>query len=78
MTLKPQKMIKLPAASTEDDYKLQADLRTFIAYKKLCKDPERLKQIKALAIKAKIENGEVVAAIDEELSENDSTESGEE
>lgn len=66
------KMVKLPKDDSNEDWELLNDLRTVIAYKKLCKDPKRLEQIKALALKAKTENVEIVAAIDEKLSESHS------
>lgn len=70
MADKKAKMVKLSPVS-DDDWQVQADLRTLIEYKKMCKDKKRYDAVLALAKQKKDELSEVVTDLIEEKMEGE-------
>jgi len=63
------KMIKLPKADSEDDWKVRVDFQTLVEAKKIQCDPARHKKVLAYAMQAKKNADDVVKDIIEEQVE---------
>ena len=74
MAVTKAKMIKLPKADTEDDWKVRSDFQTLVEAKKICKDKARHEKVLAYAMQAKKNADDVVKDIIEEKAEYESGE----
>ena len=68
------KMIKLPKANSEDDWKVRADFQTLVEAKKIHCDPARHKKVLAYAMQAKKDADDAIKDIIEEQAEYQSGE----
>jgi hypothetical protein len=70
MANKPR-MVKLPKADSEGDWKVREDFRTLVEAKKICKDKARHEKVLAYAMQAKKNADEIVKDIIEEKTESE-------